>query len=48
MLFLDGPVFGRGEKTLQSYLGWLEKGVDSFNTDDVPGAAEAIRKFYKK
>ena len=33
---------------LESYLGWLEKGIDSFNTGDVPAAAAAIRKFLEK
>tara|TARA_B100000809_G_scaffold250642_2_gene283342 strand:+ start:4476 stop:6374 length:1899 start_codon:yes stop_codon:yes gene_type:complete len=41
-----GGVQGRGGgKSLEPYLGWLEKGIDSFNTDDVPRAAAAIRKF---
>ena len=43
-----GGVQGRGGKSLEPYLGWLEKGIDSFNTDDVPRAAAAIREFNKK
>ena len=44
-----GGVQGRGGgKSLEPYLGWLEKGIDSFNTDDVPRAAAAIRKFYDR
>ncbi len=43
-----GGVQGRGGKTLEPYLGWLQKGIDSFNTDDVPRAAAAIRKFHKR
>jgi len=42
-----GGVYGRGAK-IQAYLDQLEKGIDSFNTDDVPGAAEAVQKFYEK
>ena len=40
-----GRVHGQGDK---SYLSWLEKGIDSFNTDDVPSAAAAIRKFCER
>jgi glycerophosphoryl diester phosphodiesterase len=43
-----GGVQGRGGTSLEPYLGWLEKGIDSFNTDDVPRAAAAIRRFYKR
>ena len=43
-----GGVLGGGGKSLEPYLGFLKKGIDSFNTDDVPRAAAAIRKFYKR
>jgi len=43
-----GPVLGSGGNSLEPYLDWLEKGVDSFNTDDVPTAAAAIRKSLEK
>ena len=43
-----GGVQGGGGKSLEPYLGFLKKGIDSFNTDDVPRAAAAIRKFYKR
>ena len=40
-----GGVQGNDEK---SYLRWLEKGVDSFNTDSVQSAAAAIQEFRER